>query len=149
MAGRVRHGSAIVTPDAGSTTLEFAVLAPALLLVIGVLVAGGRVASAHTGVLVAAEAAARQASLARTAAGAQSAARTEAAASLAGQDLTCRATDVTVSTTGFSVAVGQAAAVSVTVGCDVALADLGLPGPGTITVTESSTSVLDTYRERT
>lgn len=135
-------------PDQGSTSLEFAVLAPALLLVVAVVIAGGRVSTAHTGVLVAAEAAARQASLARTAAGADAAARSEAVASLAGQDISCRSTSVTVSTAGFAIAVGQAAAVSAEVSCAVPLADLGLPGAGSITVTESATSVLDTYRER-
>ncbi len=143
-AGRGRGPGA----DAGSTSLEFVVLAPALLLVIAVVIAGGRVSTAHTAVLVAAEAAARQASLARTVAGAQAAAQAEASASLAGQGVACRATTISISTGGFAVAVGQAAAVSAEVSCDVPLSDLGLPGPGAITVSESATSVLDTYRER-
>ncbi len=132
----------------GSVSLEFAVLAPVLLLVVALVVAGGRVSTAHTGVLVAAQAAARQASLARTAAGASAAAEAEARASLAGQDIDCQRLDVAVSTGGFAVAVGQAASVSVDVTCAVSLGDLGLPGPGSITVAETATSVLDTYRER-
>ena len=55
---------------------------------------------------------------------------------------------MTVSTNGFAVEVGQAAAVSAEVSCAVPLSDLGLPGTGSITVTEAATSVLDTYRER-
>lgn len=134
--------------DRGSTSLEFAVLAPALLLVVAAVIVGGRVSTTHTGVLVAAEAAARQASLARTASAADAAATSEAALSLASQDISCQSTSVTLSTAGFAVAVGQAATVSAEVSCAVPLSDLGLPGAGSITVTEAATSVLDTYRER-
>lgn len=136
--------------DAGSTTLEVVVLTPVLLLMLTVLVAAGRLAMAGQGVQLAADQAARSASIARTSTDARSEAVTLATATLAQQSLACTSLTVAVDTSGFGLPVGTPATVSATVTCLVPLGDLALPGvPGTRSVTATAASPLDTYRERT
>ena len=109
--------------DAGSVTLELAILTPALLMLLGLVVVAGRIEVASAAVDQASAAAAREASLARTPSAARAAATRAATANLAAQNLHC--TDVRV--TG----------------------DLSVPGmPGTRTISASSQSSLDTYRGR-
>jgi Flp pilus assembly protein TadG len=135
--------------DRGAATLEFVVLAPVLLALLGLLIMAGRVAIASNSVEAAADEAARSASISRTAAGARSAAQDGARRSLAAQDLRCSSVQVDVDTSGFAVPVGLPAQVRATVTCVVALADLALPGfPGSRTVTATAVSPVDTYRER-
>lgn len=129
-------------------TLEVVVLAPALLLLVGLLVVGGRVMMASNAVEQAAADAARTASISRTASQASSTAESEARAALARQGLQCSTIAVQLDTSGFAVPVGQPAEVTATVTCDVRLADLGAPFPGSHTVTATAVSPLDTYRER-
>jgi Flp pilus assembly protein TadG len=133
----------------GSVSLELAVLAPTLLLFIGVLVYGGRLSLATQAVQAAAGQAAREASIARTQPAADATAASVAAASLARQGLDCVTTSVAVDTTGFAAPAGTPATVTATVTCVVALADLSVPGlPGSQTVSAAADSPLDTYRER-
>ncbi len=135
--------------EQGSASLEFVVLAPVLLALLGLLIMAGRVAIASNSVEAAADEAARSASISRTGAGARSAAHDGARRSLARQDLRCSSVQVDVDTSGFGVPVGTPARVSATVTCVVQLADLALPGfPGSRTVTATAVSPLDTYRER-
>ena len=134
--------------DEGSTVVEVVILAPALALFIGLIIAGGRLAVAHQAVESAAADAARAASIARSQAEAEGAARDAAVASLDTENLTCRATTVTLDLAGFAAPVGTPASVSATVTCQVDLADT-LPGlPGTLAVTSTVVSPIDTYRER-
>ncbi|SHN88830.1 TadE-like protein [Geodermatophilus obscurus] len=133
----------------GSVSLELAVLAPTLLLFIGVLVYGGRLSLATQAVQAAASQAAREASIARTQPEADTTAASVAAASLARQGLDCVTSSVSVDTTGFAAPAGTPATVTATVTCVVALADLSVPGlPGSQTVSATADSPLDTYRER-
>lgn len=135
--------------DRGSVTLEFVVLAPVLLALLGLLIMAGRVAIASNSVEAAADEAARSASISRTAAGARSSAQDGARRSLAQQDLRCTSVQVDVDTSGFAVPVGLPAQVRATVTCVVSLADVALPGfPGSRTVTATAVSPVDTYRER-
>jgi Flp pilus assembly protein TadG len=135
--------------DRGAVTLEFVVLAPALLGLLGLLIVAGRVAIASNSVEAAADEAARSASISRTAGGARAAAEEGARRSMGEQDLKCSVVSVDVDTSGFAVPVGVPAQVRATVTCDVRLADLALPGfPGSRTVTATAVSPLDTYRER-
>ncbi len=135
--------------QAGSAAVEMAIIAPGLLLIIALLVFGGRNALATGAVEQAAVDAARAASLARSGAEAQSAAQAAAARSLADQDLDCTAVNVNVNTGGFGTPPGQDARVSTTVTCTLRLSDLGLPGlPASKTITATGASVIDTYRER-
>ena len=133
----------------GSATVEITMLVPALLLILGLLVAGGRVWFARTTVNEAAHAAARAASLARAAGEAGLAGRSAGAQSLATGGLRCSSTTVDVNTTAFGVPVGTPATVTSTVRCRVGFTDLLLPGlAGSIELQATGTSALDTYRSR-
>lgn len=134
----------------GAAAVEFAILLPALLLIIAVVAGGARIWFARTTVQHVADSAARAASLARDAASAQHDADQLAHADLSAAALACLGgPSVVVDTSGFAVPVGQPARVSARVGCTVPLADLVLPGlPGVLFVEGSSTSTLDRYRGR-
>lgn len=135
--------------EAGSAALEAAVGLPAFMLFVALVILGGRLAIATQAVQASASQAARVASIARIGADAASAATSAARSSLANQHLRCTTATVTVDTTGFDVPVGTPAQVSATVTCTVPLEDLSLPGiPGQRTVSATSSSALDTFRER-
>lgn len=135
--------------ERGSATIEMAVLAPALLAILGLVVVAGRVSTAGSAVEQAAAVAAREASLARDSRSAQSAATGAVRASLDGQGITCRTLTSDVDVEGFTVPVGQPASVRVHVTCAVPLADVAVPGmPGTRVVTASMTSSIDRFRGR-
>ncbi len=134
---------------AGSTSLEFVVIVPGLLLIISAIVFGGRLALAHQAATAAATDAARAASISRSQSSAASMARSAASTTLAQEGLRCLSTAVSVDTSGFALPVGTPATVSATVTCHVSLADLAIPGiPGSKTVTATVNSPLDTYRAR-
>lgn len=135
--------------DTGSATLELAILAPALLILLSLVVLAGRMSEAHAAASHAASEAARAASLARTASTARAAATDAATDDMAGSRLECTTVTVTVDTSGFTRPVGTTATVEVTVTCPVRLSGLLLPGvPGVRTVRATAVSPLDTYRER-
>ncbi|MFE4018506.1 TadE/TadG family type IV pilus assembly protein [Streptomyces sp. NPDC059101] len=135
--------------DRGSYSVEVAVLAPVLIAILGLMVAFGRITDAKGSVDTAARAAARAASLERDAGTAQAKAQSAAAAALAGEGVTCRATSVLVDTSGYATTVGTNANVTATIDCTANLSDIGLPGlPGSKTLTSSWTSPIDTYRAR-
>lgn len=141
-AGRLRG-------DKGSAAIEAAIILPALIMFICMAIAGGRLVTSGSKIDAAAEDAAREASIHRTASSAQSAAHAAAAASLDDQGITCASTTVRINTGGLSVPVGQIGTVTATVTCTVPLSDLLLPGmPGARTLTSTATSVVDQYRQR-
>ena len=142
-SGRVR------ALDRGSATIEMAVLAPALLALLGLVIVAGRISAAGSAVEQAAASAARAASIARDARGAQSAAERGARDSLRDQGITCQPLTSSVDTSGFAVAVGSPSSVTVMVRCVVPLADISVPGmPGQRTVTAQMTSPIDRFRGR-
>ena len=133
--------------DAGSITVEAAVIAPVLVLVLLLMIAAGRISLTASVIDQAATTAARAASLARTPQAAQQAATEAARADLADQNLTCTDLSVTTDTAGFARAPGQPAQVAVQISCALALSDIGLPGlPGTVTQSSRFASPLDPYR---
>lgn len=135
--------------DRGSATIELAVLAPALLALLGLVVVGGRISAAGSAVEQGAASAARAASIARDARAAQAAADRTAREALRDQGITCRTVTSSVDVRGFAVAVGSPASVTVTVRCSVPLGDLAVPGmPGQRTVTATMTSPIDRFRGR-
>ena len=135
-------------PDEGSTVVEVVILATALALFVGLIIAGGRLAVAHQGVEASAAEAARAASISRTQADASASAQAAATSSLQAQNLDCVTSTVTVDVTGFAAPAGTPASVGATVTCQVNLADT-LPGlPGTMSISATVRSPLDTYRER-
>lgn len=136
-------------PEEGSAAIEAAIAVPAFMLFVLLVIFGGRVAMAHQAVQSAAAEAARTASLERTEGAAQGSGASGAAASLRSQGLHCIAQHVDVDASGFAAPVGTPATIRATVRCTVDLSDVSVPGvPGSMTITETMTSPLDTYRER-
>ncbi|MFF4755268.1 TadE/TadG family type IV pilus assembly protein [Streptomyces sp. NPDC002514] len=141
-AGRLRG-------DKGSAAIEAAIVLPALIMFLCMAIAGGRFVISGAKIDSAAEDAAREASIHRTAAAAQSTAGAAAAESLDDQGIACASVSVSINTSGLSVPVGQVGTVTVTLTCTVNLSDLLLPGmPGSKTLTSTATSVVDQYRQR-
>ena len=145
-----RSALAVVRRDRGASTLEAAILAPVLLMLIGVAVVSMRIEVAAQAVESAAHDAARAASISRTRAEADSAALDAANNALSQQSLNCDpAAQVDPDTDQFSRPIGETAVVTVTVTCVVKLDDIGLPLlPGTKTLTATFTSYLDQFRGR-
>ncbi|MBV7249281.1 TadE/TadG family type IV pilus assembly protein [Streptomyces sp. MW-W600-10] len=135
--------------DRGSAALGTAIFAPVFFLLLGVVVAAGRIQLAQGAADAAARDAARTASLSGSAEGAEAEAREAALASLGSSGLACREVVVTVDSGGLDAQVGQAATVTATVVCTVPLEDVALPGlPGSKTLTGEMTSVVDKWRAR-
>ncbi|MGA5121338.1 TadE/TadG family type IV pilus assembly protein [Streptomyces pseudogriseolus] len=135
--------------DEGSVAIEAAIIVPPLIMFVCLALAAGRIVTSGAKIDAAAEDAAREASIHRTAASAQAAAQAAAAESLNDQGIKCASTSVSINTGGLSVPVGQVGTVTVTISCTVTLADLLLPGaPGARTLTSTATSIVDQYRQR-
>jgi len=134
--------------ERGVLTTEAAIVFVVLLFFIVLAVAAGAYATAKQNVVTAAEAAARAASIERSRGAAQSAASAAAQATLDQKSMRCAAS-VDTDTSGFSVSVGKPATITSTVTCTVDLSDLPVPGLArSVTLRHTSTSPLDTYRER-
>lgn len=145
----IKGGWRPVRGEDGNTSLQLAILTPALLLVLTLAIATGRLVVASGAVDQAAADAARAASIARSGPDAQRAATQAAGSTLASEGLQCSTLTVLVDTAGFSVPVGQSANVSATVTCVVDLTDVAAPGlPGHLTETSTRTSPLDVFRGR-
>ncbi|MGW2027764.1 TadE/TadG family type IV pilus assembly protein [Streptomyces decoyicus] len=134
--------------DRGSESVQAAIVTPLLVMLLCLVIAGGRLVLAGSKVDAAAQDAAREASIARSADQAHSDALAAARSALADQGVACQDTSVVVDTSGLATAAGQAASVRATIRCTVSLTDLLLPAPGSRTLESSSTSVVDTYRQR-
>jgi Flp pilus assembly protein TadG len=135
--------------ERGSVSVELAVLAPALLLLLSFAVWAGRTQIADNAVAEAARAAAREASLAVDAETAVVLATARVEATLARQGLRCQGVGVAVDTAGFALPLGDSGDVTVSVTCTVTMTDLLAPGlPGSVTVDASFSSPVDAYRER-
>ncbi|WP_309030737.1 TadE family protein [Streptomyces alfalfae] len=135
--------------DEGSVAIEAAIVVPPLIMFLCLALAGGRLVTSGAKIDAAAEDAAREASIHRTAASAQAAAQAAAAESLDDQGIACASSSVAIDTSGLRVPVGQVGTVTVTVDCTVNLADLLLPGvPGSKSLTSTATSVVDAFRSR-
>ena len=151
MTARARYRRLPLAGEGGSASLELAIIAPVLLVLIALVVMGGRFAMASAAITGVAGAAARDASLARSPAAARLAAVSSAQATLAEQSLHCQgAPAVEVDTSGFAAAPGAPASVSVDVTCVVVVNGLNVPGlPSTRTLHERAVSPLDSYRSTT
>lgn len=133
--------------ERGSATLELAVLAPGLLLLIALIALAGRYAVAAGAVDQAAAEAARAASLQRTPSAGLEAATEVARASLADQGLSCLRTEIVADVSGLRAPPGTRGRVTVVVRCPLRVTDLPLAAPA-ITLTATAASPVDTYRER-
>ena len=135
--------------ERGAAATELALLVPAFMLILAVMVAGSRIWLARSAVSQAAGAGARAASLQRSAGEAEQAAQRTVAANLSDASLVCQSRSVAVDTSGFAKAAGVAATVTVRVNCTVSLSDLILPGmPGMVDANAVGSSPLDTFRAR-
>jgi Flp pilus assembly protein TadG len=130
--------------DTGSVSVELILgYVPVMILVVLGLFAVARIVSAQIDVNSAAAAAARQASLAYSPAGARAGADDAVTASLVGRTLTCRDRTLTVDTG----AMAPGGTIATRLSCTVTLADLsGLGLPGAVTVVGESTQPIDVYR---
>lgn len=130
-------------------SVEAAVIVPALLLFVGLLLVLARIAVAEQHVGIAAAAGARAASLERTTTAGERAARAAVTAALEERGVTCRTTTVRLDASGLARAAGERATVEVEAGCAVELSDIALPFmPGTVDVAAARTSPVDPLRGR-
>ena len=145
-----RLGPVPAPPNRGSSVVEVVILAPALGLFLALIIAGGRVAAAHQAVEASAAEAARAASH-RPHPGTgrhRRPDRRHRQPAQPGHHLRS-ARPCRVDTSGFATPVGNPASVGATVTCQVDLADGLLPGlPGSMAISATVRSPLDTYRER-
>jgi Flp pilus assembly protein TadG len=127
----------------GSISVELIVLTPVFVLIVVVVVAVGRVGEARQQVVEAARAGAEAAAIAPDPVGARSVADENVALAIGAHGSPCPAPQVHTDT-GHFVPGGY---VTVTVVCQVALADLAIPGfPGSTPLRASSTAPIDPYR---
>lgn len=146
-----RWARLVSRPDrgAGGESLELVIIAPALIFLILVCVALGRVSIGSSSVDQAAIGGARAASLQRDPTAAQDAAVGAVTAALAQAGMACQAMTVVLDSSGFAVPMGLPASVSVTVECTVSWSDLAIPGlPGSRLVTATAAAPLDISQER-
>jgi Flp pilus assembly protein TadG len=142
-------GDAAGAGDAGDATLELVILAPVVLILIGLLIAGGRASVAQGAVDAAARDAARQASIARTPSEAEATAIASARFELRQDSLNCTPVVHVTAAAAFAVPVGEPSQIVARVSCTVPLSGLLVPGlPGSKTLTASFASPLDPYRAR-
>lgn len=118
------------------------------ILLIGIVVFLGRGISAHNSVQSAAWAAARDASLGRSAD--QAVQQGLAAADdVLGANGTCQSHSTSITGNGLTTGLGETGIVTATVTCTVSMANLLIPGiPGEIVVTKTASSPVDPYRQR-
>ena len=129
--------------ERGSISVEIAVIAPAFVFLMLLVVYAGKVSEADGNVERAAAEGARAASLRQNPAAAIDDARAVVEANLAAAGVPCSQLDTSVDTSGFE----PAGTVTITVRCDASMADVTLLGvPGTRSFTATSTEVIDTYR---
>ena len=129
--------------EQGSLTVELVTLTPVLLMVVLVVVVLGRVAEARQQVVEAARAGAEVAAVEADPASARAASEVNAAISTSGHVRTCPVRQVLTDASHFY----PGGYVTVTVVCQVPLADVAVPGlPGSTTVRASSTAPIDPYR---
>jgi Flp pilus assembly protein TadG len=135
--------------ERGAASLELVVVIPAFVLLLGMMIAGGRLWFARTTVTEAAQTAARAGSLARSATQARVDGRSAGLQSLSTGGLRCAEHSIQLNVSGFGTPTGTPATVRSRITCRVLLADLVLPGtPGSVLIIRDGSAALDTYRAR-
>lgn len=137
------------TNEEGSIAVEASIYIFVFALIIGLLLVATRISLAGNAIENAASAAARNASLARTADAAHTHANNAVQTALTQENIDCATLDVVVNTSGINKPLGEIGTVSTSITCTVNLSDITIPGtPGTKTLTAKATSPVDAYRER-
>jgi Flp pilus assembly protein TadG len=127
--------------SSGSAGVTVVLLTPVVLALLAFAVLAGRVGTAHQDVVSAAQAAARAASLRQSPSAMVADARAAAETTLRDAGMACSSTAVELASAGTG------DAVTATVSCQVALADLvDLALPGQKTVTARASAPVDQYR---
>jgi Flp pilus assembly protein TadG len=138
-----RRCSTVVVNEEGSLTVELVLLTPVIFLLALTLLAFGRVSEARQQVVEAARSGAESAAVLPSPQSAQSGATAAVMASVADRGPTCTQAVITTDVTHFF----PGGYVTVTVECQVALADLAVPGiPGSTAVEATSMAPIDPYR---
>ncbi len=133
----------------GAVAVELALLAPVVLLLVGLFTMGYRVWAARAVTVSAAQAGARAASIAAGPDAGAQAARSTVLANLTGLGVRCAQQSIDADMAGLALPPGEVGSVRVEVTCRVDLDDLLLPGaPGSVTVRGAATERVDTFRER-
>jgi Flp pilus assembly protein TadG len=142
--GRSRpHGGRQLRDERGSIAVEVAVIAPAFVMLMLLVVFAGKVAEADGNVERAASEAARAASLRQHPGDAAEDAHAAAEANLTAAGVPCTELDVAVDTTDFE----PGGTVTVTLTCRASMADVTLLGvPGTRTFSARAVEVIDLHR---
>lgn len=129
--------------ERGSVSVEVAVIAPAFVFLMLLVVFAGKVSEADGNVERAAAEGARAASLRQHPGDAATDARSTVEANLATAGVSCSTLEAIVDTSDFE----PGGTVTVTIECTASMADVTLLGvPGTRTFTATATEVIDTYR---
>ncbi len=136
-----RSGTAV--DDHGSAAVELAVVAPALIFLLLLVVYGGRMSEADDNVRRAASEAARAASVRQHPTDAVDAARATVNANLSATGVHCAQVATDVDTSDF----GPGGTVGVTVNCETSMSDIALLGvPGSVTFRANAVEVIDRIR---
>ncbi len=129
--------------ERGSATVELALVAPLLVLMLMFVVFCGRLADTRLRLADAAHQAARAATMARSATAAEADATSTARRALAEAGIGCRSVSVAPDVHGLR----PGGAVNVRVSCVVGMSDLALLVlPGSTTLAATASSVVDVYR---
>lgn len=135
--------AASLTGGRGSAAVETAVVAPALVLLMLLVVYAGRISHLDASVQRAASEASRAATLAGTPEAGEQAAADAARANLETTSIPCADLTIEVDTTDFR----PGGSVTATIRCGASMSDVALLGvPGSRTFTATSTEVIDRFR---
>lgn len=143
-----RRISALLRDERGHNAVGTLYMVPVILLLLATFYYVGVTAQGENIVRSAANAAARDASLARDAYTAQAAAQDAAARVLNQGGINCKSQTVTIDASELNTAVGQTGVVTASVTCDLNLVDLGVSELTQRQVTATGMSPVDKYRQR-
>ena len=147
--GDARDSSAVADQRGLSPAIELVVLAPALMILLGLLVTGARIWFVRSALSEAAYSGARAASIERTTGRAGAVGKAAVIERLRADGADCGRRRIHLDLAGFDTPVGQPSAVEATVRCRIGFGDVLLPGfPGSIWLTGRASAAIDTYRER-
>lgn len=128
---------------------ELVIIFPALIVLLGVIVAGGRIWFARSVVTDAAYSGARAASIERDAGRAKAVGHDATVQRLDMRGISCLQTSIDLDVTGFGAPVGTPASVTEQIRCRVSIGNVLVPGmPGSMMIIGHGSSPIDTYRER-
>lgn len=132
----------------GSQSVGYLLVIPVIGLLLAVMYFAGVTAQGESIVQSAANAAARDASLARDAGTGHAAGVGAANRVLDQRGINCRSRDIDIDSSALNSGVGSVGVVTATISCDLNLADLGVPKLTERKVTATGRSPIDQYRQR-